>query len=56
MASGLKKLDIGKGARVMVQLKNGPEIVISYYAIIKAAAIIVPLNVMNVAHEITYMW
>jgi long-chain acyl-CoA synthetase len=55
MASGLKKLDIGKGDRVMVQLKNGPEIIISYYAIIKAGAIIVPLNVMDVAHEITYI-
>jgi long-chain acyl-CoA synthetase len=55
LASGLKKLDIGKGARVMVQLKNGPEIIISYYAIVKAGAIIVPLNVMYVAHEITYI-
>jgi long-chain acyl-CoA synthetase len=55
LASGLNKLDIGKGARVMVQLKNGPEVIISHYAIIKAGAIIVPLNVMYVAHEITYI-
>jgi len=55
MASGLIKLDIGKGTRVMVQLKNGPEIIISHYGIIKAGAIVVPLNVMYVAHEITYI-
>lgn len=55
LASGLKNLDIGKGARVMVQLKNGPEVIISHYALIKAGAIVVPLNVMYVAHEITYI-
>ena len=55
LAAGLKKLGIDKGARVMVQLKNGPEIIIAHYAIIKAGAIVVPLNVMYVAHEITYI-
>lgn len=55
LATRLKKLDIDKGARVMVQLKNGPEIIISHHAIIKAGAIVVPLNVMYVAHEITYI-
>jgi len=55
LATGLKKVGIGKGARVMVQLKNGPEIIIAHHAIIKAGAIVVPLNVMYVAHEITYI-
>lgn len=55
MASGLKKLGIAKGDRVMIQLKNGPEIIISHHAVIKAGAIVVPLNVMYVAHEITYI-
>jgi long-chain acyl-CoA synthetase len=55
LANGLKKLGIGKGDLVMVQLVNGPEIIISHYAIIKAGATVVPLNVMYVAHEILYI-
>ena len=55
LASSLKKLNIGKGSRVMVQLKNRPEIIISYHAIVKTGAIVVPLNIMYVAHEINYI-
>ena len=55
LANGLKNLGIKKGDRVMVQLANGPEIIITHYAIIKAGAIAVPLNVMYVAHEIRYI-
>ncbi len=55
LASGLQKLGIRKGDRVMVQLANGPEIIVAHYALIKAGAIAVPLNVMYVAHEITYI-
>jgi len=55
LANGLKKLGIGRGDRVMLQLVNGPEIIIAHYAIIKIGAIVVPLNVMYIAHEITYI-
>jgi long-chain acyl-CoA synthetase len=55
LAHGLKKLGIGRGDTVMVQLANGPEIIMTHYAIIKIGAIAVPLNVMYVAHEITYI-
>lgn len=55
LANGLMKLGIGKGDLVMVQLVNGPEIIMSHHAIIKAGAIVVPLNVMYVTHEITYI-
>lgn len=55
LSNGLKQLGIDKGDRVMVQLANGPQIVISHYAIIKAGAAVVPLNVMYVAQEITYI-
>lgn len=55
LTNGLKNLGIGKGDLVMVQLGNGPEIIISHYAIIKAGAIAVPLNVMYVAHEVSYI-
>ena len=55
LTGGLKNLGIQRGDRVMVQLANGPEIIMAHYAIIKAGAIVVPLNVMYVAHEIKYI-
>jgi long-chain acyl-CoA synthetase len=55
LANGLQKLGINKGDLVMVQLVNGPEIILSHYGIIKAGAIAVPLNVMYVGHEISYI-
>jgi long-chain acyl-CoA synthetase len=33
LAHGLKKLGIGRGDTVMVQLANGPEIIMAHYAI-----------------------
>ena len=55
LADGLVDLGVRKGDRVMVQLANGPEIIMAHFAIIKAGAIAVPLNVMYVAHEIQYI-
>jgi long-chain acyl-CoA synthetase len=55
LANGLKRVGIGKGDPVMVQLSNGPEIAMTHYATIKAGGIVVPLNVMYVAHEISYI-
>jgi len=55
LANGLRKLGIDRGDRVMVQLANGPEIIITHYAIIKIGAIAVPLNVMYLAQEISYI-
>ncbi len=55
LANGLKKLGIGRGDLVMVQLTNGPEIIISHYAIISIGAIVVPLNVMYLARELSYI-
>jgi long-chain acyl-CoA synthetase len=55
LTDGLINLGVQKGDRIMVQLVNGPEIIMAHYAIIKAGAIAVPLNVMYVAHEIQYI-
>lgn len=55
LANGLRKLGIDRGNPVMVQLANGPEIIIAHYAIIKIGAIAIPLNVMYLAHEIAYI-
>ena len=55
LTDGLINLGVQKGDRIMVQLVNGPEIIMAHYAIIRAGAIAVPLNVMYVAHEIQYI-
>lgn len=55
LTNGLTSLGIAKGDLVMVHLINGPEIVTAHYAIIKLGAIVVPLNVMYVAHEVRYV-
>lgn len=55
LANGLKMIGIDRGDLVMVQLSNGPEIIISHYAIIKIGAIAIPLNVMYQAMEISYI-
>jgi long-chain acyl-CoA synthetase len=55
LTNSLKNLGVKRGDRVMVQLTNGPEIIMAHYAIIRAGAIAVPLNVMYVAHEIRYI-
>jgi len=55
LTDGLINLGVQTGDRIMVQLVNGPEIIMAHYAIIRAGAIAVPLNVMYVAHEIQYI-
>ena len=51
-ASGLKKLGLPEGGRVLVMLANCPEFVISYYGIIAAGGIIVPVNPIYTATEV----
>lgn len=46
IAAGLNALDIGHKDRVAVFLDNCPEFIISYYAILKASAVVVPVNYM----------
>ncbi len=51
-ASGLRQLEMPKGGRVLVMLGNSPEFVISYYGIIAADGIIVPVNPVYTAKEV----
>ena len=55
LASGLKNLGVQKGQRVAILLQNSPEFVISYFAITKIGAIVVPLNNMLKAEELKYI-
>ena len=55
LANGLKELGIKNGQKVSLLLFNSPEFVISYFAIVKLGAIVVPLNNMFKAEELKYI-
>jgi len=46
---------VKKGDRVGVYMQNSPQFVIAYYAILRANAVVVPINPMNLTKEIRYM-
>lgn len=54
LASGLLDLGIQKGDRVAILLPNVPHFCISYYAIIAAGGIAVPLNFMHNSQELEH--
>jgi fatty-acyl-CoA synthase len=54
LAGYLAHLGIGRGDRVLLYMQNSPQYVIAYYAILRANAVVVPLNPMNVTEELTY--
>jgi len=55
LAAGLLDLGIKKQERIAIFLDNCPEFVISYYAIIKAGAVIVPINYMFKMEEAKFI-
>jgi long-chain acyl-CoA synthetase len=54
LAANLAAAGIGSGDRVALQLPNIPQFLISYFGILKAGAVVVPLNVLLRAPEIAY--
>jgi long-chain acyl-CoA synthetase len=54
LAVGLANLGVSKGDRVVLQLQNIPQYLISLYAIWKLGAIAVTLNPMNKAREMAF--
>ena len=48
-------LNIKKGDRVLLQMQNSPQFVIAYYAILRADAIVVPVNPMLLEDELNYI-
>lgn len=54
LAANLRELGINKGDRVAVLLPNSPAIIISYYAIWLAGAVVAPYNVMAKEKELRY--
>lgn len=46
---------VKRGDRVMIALQNSPQYVMAYYAVMRADAVIVPVNPMNRTAEIAYL-
>lgn len=55
LAAGLQGLGIGPGDMVGLMLPNCPQFVISYYGILKAGAVVVPLNPLANPKELTFL-
>ena len=54
IAGGLAKLGVRPGDKVAIMLPNTPHFVMCYYAILKAGATVVPLNVLFKRGEVEY--
>ncbi len=47
-----QKCAVAKGDRVLLLMQNSPQFMIGYYGILRANAVVVPLNPMNLTQEI----
>lgn len=53
-AVGISNLGLRKGDRVVLLLPNSPQFLISYYGLLKAGAVVVPLNPLSVERELEF--
>jgi fatty-acyl-CoA synthase len=49
-----QRCGVGRGDRVLLCVQNSPQFVIGYYAILRADAVVVPVNPMNRAEELRH--
>jgi long-chain acyl-CoA synthetase len=54
VAGSLRQAGVQPGDRIGLMLPNVPQFPIAYYGILKAGAVVVPINVLLKAHEIAY--
>ena len=54
LAGFLQTLGVGKGDRVLLNMQNCPQLVIAHFAILRANAVVVPVNPMNRAEELKH--
>ena len=47
-----QKWGVRKGDRVMLMMQNSPQFIISYYGILRANAVVVPVNPMSLTHDV----
>jgi fatty-acyl-CoA synthase len=55
LAGTLQACGLRRGDRVMVALQNSPHYVTAYYAVLRAGAVVVPVNPMNRTAELRFM-
>jgi fatty-acyl-CoA synthase len=54
LAAYLRDLGVTKGDRVVLSMQNCPQLVIAHFAILRANAVVVPVNPMNRAEELKH--
>ncbi|PHQ25965.1 long-chain fatty acid--CoA ligase [Marinobacter guineae] len=54
MAGYLQAQGLAKGDRVLLYMQNSPQYVVAYYAILRADAVVIPINPMNRAAELEH--
>ena len=54
LAGFLQHCGVKRGDRVVLQMQNSPQFVIAYYAILRADAIVVPVNPMLLTDELRH--
>ena len=54
MAGHLARLGVRRGDRVMLDMQNCPQLVITHFAILRLDAVVVPVNPMNKAQELQH--
>ena len=54
LAACLRGLGVNKGDRVVLSMQNCPQLVIAHFAILRANAVVVPVNPMNRAEELKH--
>jgi fatty-acyl-CoA synthase len=54
--AGFLQQDCGvrRGDRVLLDMQNSPQFVLAYYGILRAGAVVVPINPMNLTHELAH--
>jgi len=55
LAGYLQHLGVKKGDRVLLFMQNSPQFIIGFYAILRADAVVVPVNPMNKTAELDYL-
>jgi long-chain acyl-CoA synthetase len=53
-AAGLRRLGVRPGDRVVLLLPNSPQFMIAYYGLLKAGAVIVPVNPLSPERELAF--
>ena len=54
VAGWLQACGVGKGDRVLVYTQNSPQFMIAFYGILRAGAVVVPVNPMNLTGELRH--